>query len=69
MPTIESLSAMPNPAFYRRKDGRTFLKINERFHVQAKVGRYREEETLSLLGDGISEEFNPQEEVEIIAWK
>lgn len=69
MPKIESLSAMPSPAFYRRSTGETFAKLNERFHVRAKLGKYGNNETLSLLGDGTAEEFDPNEEVEVIHWK
>ncbi len=57
---IGMLSSMPKPHIYRRSSGETFLKLNESFHVKTKnvEGRW--------LGDGISEELDPKEEVEVI---
>ena len=48
---------------YRRTDGRLYIKLNERFHVKTK----RSENGQSWLGDGVAEEFDPEEEVEFVA--
>lgn len=58
---ISKLSAMPNPAFYRRSDGTTWAKLNEGFHVPAK-----QRADGSIVGDGVAQKLNPNEDVEVI---
>lgn len=57
---IEKLGQMPNPSFYRRADGTTWTKLNERFHVLAKI------EDGHIVGAGSAEEFDPREIVEVL---
>lgn len=60
MAKISELSAMPNPAFYRRCTGDLYLKLNESWHVKAKVVDGK------IVGDGSAEKIAPDEEVSVI---
>lgn len=60
MAKISELSAMPNPAFYRRYTGALYLKLNENWHVKAKVVDGK------IVGDGSAEKIAPDEEVSVI---
>jgi len=60
--TIGKLSAMPNPNVYRRGNGDLFLKLNEQFHVKAKLSN----DNKSWLGDGSAEQLDLNEQVEVV---
>ncbi|MBI2030078.1 hypothetical protein HYT05_00480 [Candidatus Kaiserbacteria bacterium] len=63
---MQKIGALPaNPigaAVYRRKDGLTYLRLNEAYHVKVKP----EKENGSWIGDGCAEEIDLEEEVEVI---
>ena len=45
---------------YRRADGTTWLKLNEKFHITAYI------ETDGFVVNGITEGFNPKEKVVLL---
>lgn len=53
---------MPEPDIYRRSNGDFYLKLNEEFQVKVKLG----DDGKSWLGDGIAEQINLNEQVEIV---
>jgi hypothetical protein len=60
---IDSLPKNPaGAAVYVRPNGQTYLRLNERYHVKVKPMM----ENGSWVGDGSSEEINPNEVVEVI---
>jgi hypothetical protein len=48
-------------AVYRRANGDTYARLNERFHVKCKITDENE-----VLGDGVAEEIDLEEVVEVI---
>lgn len=70
MAKIGVLPANPvGAAIYRRKDGSTYMRLNDEFHVKVKIGIYPGDAEESWLGDGCAEKIDPEEEVEIIQTK
>lgn len=62
---IGELSSMPDPNIYRRGNGETYLKLNETHHIPVTSGDNGDGEPV-WEGDGSAEEFDPDEEVEVI---
>lgn len=47
---------------YIRHTGEIFIKLNERFHVKTKLN----DDNTIWLGDGVAEEFDPSEKVNVV---
>ena len=60
---IESLPRNPaGAAVYKRNDGSTYLRLNERFHVKVRKAFFK----TGWIGQGKAEALDPNEEVEVI---
>ena len=59
MSKISEFTAMPKMAPYKRKDGTTWGKLNEQFHVKVVV-----KPGGSISGDGTAEKLDPNEIVD-----
>ena len=59
---IKTIGELRTGAIYRRKGGKLFYKLNEKFHVCTKFDKRKKK----WLGDGRAEMLNADEKVSVL---